>query len=93
MNLTPKYKRTVETPKGRGLFVREYFNSFGRKYITVRFFQPQHINNGKGKMMPNPNAGSYKDRSFVASLCTINKGSNILVRFYKFLVSKFNKLH
>ncbi|HQN16669.1 MAG TPA: hypothetical protein PLB59_09725 [Bacteroidales bacterium] len=81
---------TVNTPLGRGIYVREFFNKKGMKYITVQFFPPQHIINKQGKKMPNPNAGKYFLRSFRYELCVIEK-PNRLASIYKKLVSWLNK--
>lgn len=80
----------VNTPHGRGTMVREYIFA-GKKWITVRFFPPQHIINNKGKKMPNPNAGKYYDRSFRHSLCTFEERKNLLALIYKKLITRLNK--
>lgn len=83
-------KLYVNTPKGRGLFQREYIFS-GRRWITVRFYPPQHIKNSRGKKMTNPNAGKYWEHSFLDSLCIKEKGRNPLVLLYNKLISLLNK--
>lgn len=93
MNLIPEYKRTVDTPKGRGIFIKQYTTLTGHRMITVRFYPPQFIKNGKGKTMKNPNAGNYMDKSFHYGLCIIQKRRPWFVDLYKKLVACFNKIH